>query len=182
MTAVPAFFLKVCNFQLSKVRQFSIDIDIRATGRSIPSGCSRTRRRIVHRDRPYQQRAAQNPQGTAGDDPLDDRDHQQSEKRGRIDDGPIAPGHAASPVEPLAGHQDHEHGSQLQRYNGIRARKRGSRHTAAALTRPNTSTGENQTKPRAGLNSRPGRLSRQELCHRWADPVFETEHTPFVVC
>ena len=41
-------------------------------------------------DRPHQQHAAHNPQGTAGDDPIDER----------VDDGPIAPGHAASPIAP----------------------------------------------------------------------------------
>ena len=66
-------------------------------------------------------RAAHNPRGTAGDDPVDDREHQPSEKRGRIDDGPVAPGHAVPPVEPLAGDQDQEHGSQLERDQGTEA-------------------------------------------------------------
>ena len=50
-------------------------------------------------------------------------------------------------MEPLAGHQDQEHGSQLQRCNGIGARKRACRHTATVLIWPSSSTGENQTKP-----------------------------------
>ena len=80
-----------------------------------------------------QQHAAQQPQGAAGDDPVDDRDGQQSEKRGAIGDGPVTPGQTAPPVEPLAGNQDQEHGSQLRRCSVATGSGLGS---AGLATRP----------------------------------------------